>query len=411
MTMTTIAARPDATRIARRHLVTALLCGLVLLLDGFDTQAISYAAPAIAQDWHLSRAALGPIFSAGLAGLMAGYLALSPLADRFGPKRMVVASTAAFAVATLATVLARDVPELIALRFLTGLGLGAGLPAAVALTGEYSPPRLRATFVLAIYVGFSLGFVAAGAATAWLLPLYGWTALFWVGAILPLLLCPVLAWALPESQDYLLRRRGPPAAIMRQVVQGDRRLGTLLLWLVFAINLGAFYLLQSWLPTLLTELHRGLDLVTAATALSTTGGIVAAFVVGPAMDRLGACRVLAVLYAVGAIGVALLGPALAASPTELMLTSFFAGFCISGGQKSAIALATLYYPAAIRSTGLGLALGVGRAGGIGGPLLAGALLAAGWSPTWLFGLVAAAMVAAALATAALGRLYRQSDWA
>ena len=180
---------------------------------------------------------------------------------------------------------------------------------------------------------------------------------------------------------------------------GDEQL--LLLWIVFAINLSAFYLLQSWLPTLLTGLHRPIDEVATATSLSTVGGIAAAFVVGPAMDRLGACRSLAVLYAAGAVGVALLGPALPAAMWELSVASFFAGFCVSGGQKSAIALATLFYPAALRSAGLGWAFGVGRAGGIAGPLIAGLLLGAGWTPTWLFHGVAVTLLAAALATIAM----------
>jgi AAHS family 4-hydroxybenzoate transporter-like MFS transporter len=179
--------------------------------------------------------------------------------------------------------------------------------------------------------------------------------------------------------------------------------GTVLLWVVFAINLAAFYLLQSWLPILLTRLHRDLAITAAATSLSTMGGIVAAFIVGPAMDRFGACRSLATAYGVGAVGVALLGAALPAAPWHLYLVTFCAGFCISGGQKSAIALAVLFYPASVRSTGLGWALGVGRAGGIGGPLLAGLLLGAGWSSVELFYAVAAGMLVAALATAAIGR--------
>jgi AAHS family 4-hydroxybenzoate transporter-like MFS transporter len=426
----------DRPGISGFQVTVALLSASVLFLDGFDTQAVSYAAPSIGQELHVPRALLGPVLSSGLAGLMAGYLLLSPLADRVGYKRIVVGSTAAFALLTLATVAAASLTQLIALRFLTGLGLGAAVPAAVALTGEYSPRRLRASFVLAIYCGFSLGFVAAGFAASELLGAYGWTSLFWAGAILPLLLCPVLAALLPESLDHLVRSgasTGRIAAVLRRIdpalpvgdlmsrgqaaapatmapaktgavlglLRDGRAAVTLLLWAVFTINLSAFYLLQSWLPTLLTGLHRPIGEVAAATSLSTVGGIAAAFVVGPAMDRLGACRSLAALYAAGAIGVALLGPALPAAMWKLSLASFFAGFCVSGGQKSAIALATLFYPSTMRAAGLGWALGIGRAGGIAGPVVAGLLLGAGWTPTWLFYGVAATLAAAALATIAM----------
>src|ERR1700730_10534131 len=139
-----------------------ILCGLMMFLDGFDTQAISYMAPLIAKEWGLSREVLRPIFSSALTGLMVGYLVLSPLSDRFGHRRLIIISTITFAFLTLITVLAPCVAELIALQVVTGLVLGATIPSALALTSEYSPKRLRASFVLAIYCGFSLGFVAAG---------------------------------------------------------------------------------------------------------------------------------------------------------------------------------------------------------------------------------------------------------
>src|ERR1700744_68181 len=190
-----------------------LLCGLVMFLDGFNTQAISYMAPAIAKEWHLGKAALGPIFSSALVGLMIGYLVLSPLSDRFGHRRTIIAATAVFALATLASAGVRDVDQLMALRLVTGLGLGAAAPSAVALTGEYSPKRLRATFVLIIYCGFSLGFVVAGMAAGALLPTHGWRALFLVGALAPLILAPALLSGLPGSLAFLIRRGAEPQRI------------------------------------------------------------------------------------------------------------------------------------------------------------------------------------------------------
>lgn len=151
----------DDRRPNRFQLDTVLLCGLVMFLDGFDTQAINYMAPAITEDWGLSKADLGPIFSAALAGLMIGYLVLSPLADRYGHKRLVVGGATLFALTTFASAWARDPGQLLLLRFITGMGLGAATPSTIALTAEYSPKRVRASFVLAIYCGFSLGFVVA----------------------------------------------------------------------------------------------------------------------------------------------------------------------------------------------------------------------------------------------------------
>ncbi len=418
---------------ASQYIIT-LLCGLVMFLDGFDTQAISYMAPQIAKEWGLSREVLGPIFSSALTGLMVGYLFLSPLSDRFGHRRMMLVSTIAFAVTTLITAFATNVTELIVLRFVTGLFLGSAIPSAVALTGEYSPKRLRATFVLIIYCGFSLGFVAAGALAAWMLPLYGWRSLLWVGAVAPLTLAIFLFLFLHESLDFLVRTKARPHRIWHILRRVDpalpeaaprsftteekevgsavgslftsgRTLGTVVLWIIFFLNLAEFYALQSWLPTILTNLHYPLTSVALATTLTTVGGIVIAIVIGPAMDRLGPYRSLAVLYFCGVFFVALMGVALSQPEWVLLMATFFAGCCVSGGQKSVIALSAVFYPAPIRSTGVGWALGIGRVGGIGGPLLIGLLLSWHLSPGSLFYAASIPMLLAGLLVALLGWRY------
>ncbi|MDQ8727617.1 MFS transporter [Bradyrhizobium sp. LHD-71] len=380
------------------------LCGLIMFLDGFDTQAISYMAPSIAKEWGLPRQLLGPIFSSALSGLMVGYLLVSPLSDRFGHRRLVVISTFAFALLTFATIFATNVTELMVLRFITGIALGSVIPSTIALTTEFSPARLRATFVLAIYSGFSLGFVAAGAVAAWVIPEYGWRSMLWIGAAAPMVAAILALMFLPESMDFLIRTKAKPDAVWRVVrridgalpVQGPtqfvteaaerrsavgslfssgRAAGTLVVWVVFMLNLAEFYALQSWLPSMLTNVGHSLNTVALATTMTTVGGIVAAFVIGPAMDRIGPYGSLATVYLVGAAFVVLFGYSIDKPSWMMVATAFCAGFCISGGQKSVIALATIYYPTSIRSTGVGWALGIGRLGGIGGPLLIGALLA------------------------------------
>jgi AAHS family 4-hydroxybenzoate transporter-like MFS transporter len=412
-----------------------ILCGLMMFLDGFDTQAISYIAPRIAREWGLSRELLGPIFSSALTGLLVGYLVLSPLSDRFGHRRLIIISTVTFALLTLITVSATSVTQLIALRFVTGIALGAAIPSAVSLTTEYSPKRLRATFVLALYCGFSLGFVAAGGVAAWIIPLHGWRSLLWIGAIAPLTLAVFVFIFLPESIDFLVRTKAEPESIWRVVrsvdralpnqgphvfttlveekrsavgslFQSDRTLGTLVLWLVFGLNLAEFYALQSWLPTILTNLGHSLNTVALATSLMEIGGIVAAFVIGPAMDRLGPYGSLATVYFAGVVFVALLGLAISAPSWVLLIAVFCAGFCISGGQKSVIALAAIFYPTPIRSTGVGWALGIGRVGGIGGPLLIGALLAYQLSAASLFYAAAGPMLLAGILVMLLGVKYK-----
>jgi AAHS family 4-hydroxybenzoate transporter-like MFS transporter len=424
----------NARRVGAVQWGVVVLCALVMFLDGFDTQAISYMTPLIAKEWGLPRELLGPIFSSALTGLMVGYLLLSPLSDRFGHRRLILASTVAFGVLTLITVTVTGVTELMILRFVTGVALGAAIPSAVALTTEYSPKRLRATFVLVIYCGFSLGFVAAGGVAAWSIPMYGWRSMLWIGAVAPLLLAVAVFLLLPESLDFLVRTKADPRKVWRvlrrvdqelpqdgpdefttdiaetrsavgSLFQSGRSFGTIVLWLVFGLNLAEFYALQSWLPTILTNLHYPLSTVALATSLTTIGGIVAAFAIGPAMDRLGAYGSLAVVYFAGVVFVALLGPAISAPPWVLLVAAFCAGFCISGGQKSVIALTAIFYPAPIRSTGVGWALGIGRLGGIGGPLLVGVLLGYQLSAASLFYAAAVPMLLAGILVTLLGMRY------
>jgi AAHS family 4-hydroxybenzoate transporter-like MFS transporter len=429
----------ESRRVSAYQYMIVTLCGLVLFIDGFDTQAISYILPLLAKDWHIPPTMMGPIFSSTLVGLMVGYLFVSPLSDKYGHKRVMLIATFLFGLFTIATVWATNVPELLALRFITGLGLGAAAPSAVALTGEYSPQRLRATFVLAIYCGFSLGFVVAGFSAGHLLPRYGWTSLLWVGGMAPLLLSGLLLLALPESITFLARRKSEfarLAAVVRRInpevqidqstrftdVQSDakraaiaslfqagRASGTLLLWLVFFINLGVFYFMQSWLPTILTGLKYPMDAVVWLTSLSTIGGIAAAFVVGPAMDRIGPYISIGVLYLFGGVTMTFTATMFGASLPVLMVAVFLAGFCVSGGQKSVIALSALFYPTEIRSTGVGWALGIGRFGGIAGPSVVGLLISAHWTPTQVFMGGGALMFVGGLALFLMGWLYRDRN--
>ena len=428
----------DSRRLGALQLRIIALCGLVMLVDGFNTQIIGYIAPLIAKEWGMPRSALGPIFSLGLAGLMVGYLIFSPFSDKFGHKRIMIVSVLGVSLFSILTVTATDVWHMGLFRFLTGLGLGAATPSAVALTSEYSPKRIRATTVLIIYCGFSLGFIIAGFIAAQLAPLYGWRALLWVGGGVPLLLSVVLAVALPESLDYLVARRFKTGRILKiirhlapdltlddratfkfddgkqtavpffVVFERQRAMGTVLIWIAFFMNLGVFYALQSWLPTILTNSGYSIGNVATVTGLTTAGGIAAVFIVGPLMDRRNPYLTVACLFVGGCALVALLGAALTWSLPLLMLIAFGAGICVSGGQKSGIALSALFYPLAIRSTGVGWALGVSRLGGIFGPLLFGWLLDQGWLPATVFFAGGVPMLIAGVAVLVMGRMYHRA---
>ncbi|MGY6126752.1 MFS transporter (plasmid) [Paraburkholderia strydomiana] len=359
----------------------------------------------MATQWHLQRAELGPLFSAALFGLMLGFLVVSPLSPRVGHKRLMLISWTMFSIFTFATALSTSVTEVIAFRFLSGIGLGGAIPSAIALTSEYSPKRLRATSVMLIYCCYSLGFVASGFVAGSLLSRYHWGSIFMVGGATPLILTYVLWKYLPESVYFQLRkgRNDKVEEILKEhypdvtYLAGGRflnsptdsarigvtgllgqreRLGTAFLWVLVFLNLAVFYFIQSWLPTMLHSLKYSTDSIVWVTTLTTIGGFCAAFLIGPLMDRTGPYATLAMLYLGGAASMFWMASAFSSTPNALMIAAFAVGFCVSGGQKGTIALAIHFYPTSLRATGTGWALGIGRLGGISGPLLAGLLYTA-----------------------------------
>jgi AAHS family 4-hydroxybenzoate transporter-like MFS transporter len=411
----------------RFQLIVTALCAWIALLDGFDTHAIAYVAPVIAERWQVNMAGFGPIFGAGLAGLAVGAFVLSPAADRFGRKSVILLSVLVFGIFALLTAWAGSLNELLVYRFLTGIGLGGAMPNIIALTSEYAPSRMRAMLIAVMFCGFPLGSTLGGVISAPLIGAFGWPSVFVLGGVLPLLTLVVLAFWLPESIRYLAARgvaderiarllaRVDPAvpqqAGSRYVVHGPAAVGfpvtqlfregrartTLLLWVAFFMNLLVMYFLVNWMPSLLRASGLPVHIAILSTAVLNLGGVVGGISLCWMVDRLNPHLVLGGAYATSALFIA----AVAMGAGELwilMPATFLAGFGVVGAQIGMNALAAAIYPTAIRSTGVGWALGVGRIGSIIGPVAGGLLLGAGWSAqsVVLVGVVPALLAAMAV---------------
>ena len=402
------------------------LCFLVVAIDGFDTSSIGFIAPALRAGWKLSATQLAPLFGIGLFGLMAGALLLGPVADRYGRKPVLVLSVAFFGGTSLLSAFAHDMQALLALRFLTGLGLGGAMPTAITLTSEYCPQRRRATLVTLMFCGFTIGSAVGGAVAGQLLPTVGWRGILVIGGVLPLLLAPMLVAMLPESLRWLVLRgrdggaiaeriagtAPPPMRVDAVALPGSPVTqlfrpglvgGTLLLWVTFFMSLLIIYLLSSWLPTILNGAGHGLAQASFISAASPVGGTLGAILLGRWMDRFRPHRVLALAYLVAALCIALIGAATTNVPV-LVLAVFGVGFGISGAQIGANALAAAFYPTTSRATGVSWALAVGRTGSVLGSMVGGALVAAQLSNESIFLMLAVPAVLAALALLAMSRL-------
>jgi AAHS family 4-hydroxybenzoate transporter-like MFS transporter len=422
----------DSGRFTGFQFLVAFLCFVVIALDGFDTAIIGFIAPSLKAEWSLSPQQLGPLLSAGLVGLAAGSFVAGPLADRIGRKMVLVLSVLFFGIWSLASAYTDSLAMLAFFRFLTGLGLGGAMPNAITLTSEYAPARTKSVVVTIMFCGFTLGSGLGGVLAAHMIPAYGWRSVLQFGGYVPIAFALVLLVLLPESVRFLvLRRPGSekiraiirritpqakldgasfyipesPAAVKRspvaQLFAKELSFGTLALWATFFMSLLIVYLLTNWLPTLFKDAGFPIAKAAMVAAMYQVGGTVGAVVLGWAMDRNNPYKVLGLAYLASILFIALIGY----QYTDLVVLNvavFGVGFCISGSQIGANALAASFYPTSNRATGVSWALGIGRCGAILGSMMGGALLGAGLGFSTIILLLA---IPALLASIAIYAMY------
>ena len=403
----------DGSRLSSLHWRVLILCALAAFLDGYDVAVMASATPSVAKAWSVNPGELRWIVTAAVIGIAGSALVVSPLGDYFGRRAVLLTSFAVVGVSTLMASTAHSPNELFTWRLLTGIGLGASLPNALAMGAEYAPAKSRTALVALLACGISLGSATSGLIAPPILEFGGWRALFVVGGCIAL-----LAWlplfAMPESLRFLAARGRDPEKIGRLLERlnsthryqpgnlytlpeqtAARKLSvghlltprllpaTLLLWLVFFLNLGLLYLMSTWLSTLLNEGGLPLSQALRIAAMFQIGGVVGGFGLAWLMQRWGPFLVLAVSYTLTAGALAVLGTHVT-QPALLVVLILITGNGINGGQVALNAVSATLYPTAARATGVGWALGVGRFGAIVGPLTAGTLMAAGINLGHLF---------------------------
>lgn len=388
-----------------------VLCSLVAFLDGIDSQSIAIAAPIIADNLNISRAALGPAFSAGLLGAMIGALTFGPLGDRFGRKRMLAVAAVLFGIFTIATAYVTSYQNLIAIRFLAGIGLGGATPCFISLATEYAPKRRRAMIASLIWAAFPLGGTVGGFFNSFLISTYGWQTMFLVGGVLPLIVAAAVLLWLPESIRFLLAKGTQDAEVRRiasrlvpgasaharivadeervegaplkHLFTGGRGVGTVLLWVPFFTAFGLLAITVLWTPVLLRD--NGIPPSQAALVLGFhgLGALVGMGSAGRLMERFGSVAVLVPSLLLGAVATAALGYS-ATSVVSMSVVLILIGLFVGLGASGSIALAALTYPTAMRSSGIGWAMGMGRFGQVTAPLLTSLMVGGGWRGTEVF---------------------------
>jgi MFS transporter, AAHS family, 3-hydroxyphenylpropionic acid transporter len=368
-----------------------VLCALAALCEGIDLQAAGVAAAGIGSEFRPNPEQLGTFFSGSTFGLFFGALIGGRLADAVGRKSVLVASVGVFGLFGLLTPCAWDLPSLSAVRVLTGLGLGGALPNLIALVSESSPEHRRSASVALVYAGMPFGGGVISLISL-LLPVAHWRWIFIVGGVLPLLLAPAMAGALPESTAFrALQSLGMAAGGVEPMprrgsllgVFADRRaLGTLLLWVSFFLGLLMLYLLLNWLPTLLVGSGFTRTQASLAQIGFNIGGALAAWLIGLLLESRARNPSVVVIF----VALPILLVLLAQAPLQLgtlLLIVFLLGCAVMASQAYLYSAAPLVYPTSIRGIGVGAAIAMGRIGSIVGPKLGGMLKAAGHSSSQL----------------------------
>jgi AAHS family 4-hydroxybenzoate transporter-like MFS transporter len=399
----------DVSQAIERQKLGRFLVGLVVIswiitfFDGFDSQAIAFAAPYLSTQYHLDRIMMGNIFSMGLVGTLIGGFAFGYLGDRVGRRPAIILATAAFGLLTLAFVLADGYASLLALRLVDGVALGGMLPLAWALNIEYAPKRYRSTIVTVIMIGYSAGIALGGPTANWLIPQYGWQSLFAVGGVLSLVAALALVWMLPESARFLASKGGEPqrvADLLRrltgegvpaeaQFVVADEagqakdfspallfrdqlRVITPLLWVAYIASSMTVFFLATWTPLVFEALNFTRPQAALAGSVNAVAGAVGGLLLMRFTDNFGAIAIITMPL----IAIPLLLAAAFVDPGHAGFLALFAliALFLIGGHFGLHSIAGIFYPSAYRGNGAGWATSVAKIGSIAGPFAAGVIL-------------------------------------
>ncbi|HYM18151.1 MAG TPA: MFS transporter [Micropepsaceae bacterium] len=413
-------------------LMIFLIGCLVMLVDGYDNQALNYAQPAIIKDFAIAPEKMAPVIAISIIGWMLGSVGFSMIGDRIGRRNAMLIAVFFFGALTLCIPLARDLIGLASLRFLAALGIGGAIPMAVALVSDYSKSKRRGLKIATLYLGYTFGSSGGGFLAADLTPAYGWRAIFIVGGVAAIAVGAMLIAILPESARYLVLKDGSEPRILelvrklkptialsdetRFVISEPAEKGlpvkslftegraamTIFLWIALGFSFVTHFYLSAWMTTLFSSYSGEMTIEQAQrTAAWFQMGAAYGFIMGWLLDKRGIPAVtLAMLL--GAIPVAALG-FVDAGIAVTMVLSALSGILVLGGAPGLNAISGIVYPTSVRCTGAGAAFAAARVGAVIGPLIAGALIGAHMPLNVIFVVGALPMLAAAAMTFLLDR--------
>ncbi|RIJ16856.1 MFS transporter [Henriciella mobilis] len=420
-------------RMGRAQIVVIVLCVLLNGLDGFDVLSISFAAPGIAEEWGISRGALGLVLSMELIGMSVGSIILGQAADRIGRRPIIITSLCVMTLGMFLAATANSVPVMSGYRLFTGLGIGGMLACTNAMVAEYSNDRYRSLNVTIMATGYPLGAIIGGVIASQLLAHFDWRAVFIFGGVMTALMLPAVLVAMPESVSSLAARR--PAGALEKINRTLKRLGhsalerlpdlkesaaasgggglrrllgpaliavTLLLTLAYFAHIMTFYYILKWIPKLVVDMGYVPSEAGNVLVWANVGGATGGIVLGLLSRKLDIRWLTISVLALAFVFVTYFG---AGHDTlrALSVVSAMVGFFTNAGVVGLYALIAKYFPADVRAGGTGFVIGIGRGGAALGPIIAGYLFESGQGLQTVSIYMASGAVIAMIALILLGR--------
>lgn len=406
------------------QIIAVALVIALCALDGFDVFAITFVIPQVEQEWQVGKAELGIVLSAGLMGMAAGSLFISPLADIWGRRNILLPSLTLVTGGTAWSALSFGPVELGLSRLVTGLGIGATIAIINPLAAEYSNERRRDLSVMLLNLGFPVGAISGGVIAAWILPSYGWRALFSCATLLGLVLIFLSFRWLPEPVTSLLSRPGPdtlkkvnaylrrcnqpqlsalPArgnmeprhSALAALAKGDMAWLTLHIMTIYFLYVISLFYIQSWIPAIVAGAGFNISQAAYVSVWMNCGGIAGGILVGMAAARIGLKRAVTTSFVLGAIIIAVFQNA-ANSIVFLTGAGAVLGMFTIGGMVGLYAVISRNFPIHVRASGTGIVIGVGRLGSAIGPAAGGLLLSWGLGQSLISTVMAIPALLAAL---------------
>ncbi len=394
----------DRSPMTKWQISAVTMCILLVSLDGFDVLSISFAAPGIANEWGINRAALGIVLSMELLGMGIGAFILGSLADRIGRRPTILLSLGMMSVGMYLAAIAPNVTFLSAVRLFTGLGIGGILASVNAMAAEFSNARSRDLAVSLMAAGYPMGVIIGGTIASLLLASFDWRAVFYFGAILTVIFLPLTWWLMPESISYLTHKR--PAGALQKINRSLQRMGhqaiealplqteepthtslarlfqpdlarvTMLLSIAYFTHIMTFYYIIKWIPKLVVDMGFSPALSGSVLVWANVGGVTGAVLLGLLTRRYPVRNLVIGTLLLAAVMVAVFGTG-QSTLVQLSLVAGIAGFFTNAAIVGMYALFAQCFPTEVRAGGTGFVIGVGRGGAVLGPVAAGFLFESG----------------------------------